>query len=296
MKSRQLEVFHAVYSKGTITEAARFLNVSQPSVSKVLAHTEAQLGFLLFSRFKGRLFPTPEAKIVYEKADNIHKELIELELLTKNISKKPSGLIRLACTPTLGLDYVPNLISSFSEEFIGVNFETHTLHYSEMLKSINEGSIDVGLAFEARSNNDIEIIKVMEGRLVVVASNKFDLPERSLNIKDLVNLPFVKVEGPLSKKLNDFFNSNKYSPVITTTTDSYYMAASFAEKGIGISILDEISAYSIASDECIWQLNGSPSCDVHLILPKNTSRSLIVNNLLKFIDSLDYNLKLKGYI
>ena len=48
MRTRQLEVFHAVYTKGTITEAAKHLHVSQPSVSKVLAHTESQLGFLLF--------------------------------------------------------------------------------------------------------------------------------------------------------------------------------------------------------------------------------------------------------
>jgi len=56
MKTRQLEVFHAIYTKGTITEAATFLNVSQPSISKVLAHTESQLGFLLFSRIKEDYF------------------------------------------------------------------------------------------------------------------------------------------------------------------------------------------------------------------------------------------------
>ena len=48
MKTRQLEVFHAIYTKGTITEAAKFLNVSQPSISKVLAHTESQLGLTDF--------------------------------------------------------------------------------------------------------------------------------------------------------------------------------------------------------------------------------------------------------
>jgi len=46
MRLRQIEVFHAVYSSGSITGAAALLNVSQPSVSKVLAHAEQQLGYL----------------------------------------------------------------------------------------------------------------------------------------------------------------------------------------------------------------------------------------------------------
>ena len=62
MRLRHIEVFHAVYSAGSITGAAKLLNVSQPSVSKVLAHAEQQLGFQLFNRVKGKIIPTKEAE------------------------------------------------------------------------------------------------------------------------------------------------------------------------------------------------------------------------------------------
>ena len=55
LRTRQLEVFHAVYTHGSITGAAQYLHVSQPSVSKVLTHTEKQLGFLLFQRKNHKL-------------------------------------------------------------------------------------------------------------------------------------------------------------------------------------------------------------------------------------------------
>ena len=59
MRLRQIEVFHAIYTSGSMTNAASVLNVSQPSVSKVLAHAEQQLGYLLFDRVKGKLVATP---------------------------------------------------------------------------------------------------------------------------------------------------------------------------------------------------------------------------------------------
>ena len=58
MRLRQIEIFYHVYRAGTISSAARALGVSQPSVSKVLKHTEDQIGIALFRRERGRLIPT----------------------------------------------------------------------------------------------------------------------------------------------------------------------------------------------------------------------------------------------
>ena len=290
MRTRQLEVFHAVYTKGTITEAAKYLHVSQPSVSKVLAHTESQLAFLLFSRIKGRLTPTPEADIIFPKADKIHQDLTQLNLLAKNILQVPSGLIRLACTPTLGIDLVPSLVSKFSSDLPGVDFETHTYHYDEILSHISEGGIDLGLAYEAKNNDEVESIRIMEGRFVVLGSKKFSFPNKTLTYKDLKNIPFIKVEGPLSEKLYSSFSANNFKPNFVTTTDSYLMASSFVENGLGVAVLDEISATSLNHQHKIWELNDSPSCAVYIILPKKSSRAIILENFISFLLSHNYKL------
>jgi DNA-binding transcriptional LysR family regulator len=74
MNFRQIEVFHAVHTSGSITAAARVLHVSQPSVSKILQHTEDQLGFPLFRRLKGRLMPTDEAHLLFREMDEVYFE------------------------------------------------------------------------------------------------------------------------------------------------------------------------------------------------------------------------------
>ena len=55
MRLRQIEIFYAVYSAGSISKAAELLGVSQPAVSKVLRHTEDSLGFPLFERHSSGL-------------------------------------------------------------------------------------------------------------------------------------------------------------------------------------------------------------------------------------------------
>ncbi|WP_268810299.1 LysR family transcriptional regulator, partial [Vibrio parahaemolyticus] len=72
MNLRQLEVFYAIMQARTVSGAARLLHVSQPNVTRVLAHTEQQLGFALFERVKGRLVPTQEAKALLPEAEKVY--------------------------------------------------------------------------------------------------------------------------------------------------------------------------------------------------------------------------------
>ena len=65
MNLRQMQVFHAIMTHGSVTDAARALDVAQPSVSAVLKHAEQTLGAKLFARIGGRLVPTPEAEMLF---------------------------------------------------------------------------------------------------------------------------------------------------------------------------------------------------------------------------------------
>ena len=75
MKLRQIEIFNAVYTCGSISEAAKRLNIAQPTASKILKHAEDMLGFLLFHRVKGKLVATSEANILFKETDHIYKHV-----------------------------------------------------------------------------------------------------------------------------------------------------------------------------------------------------------------------------
>ena len=58
MRLRHIEMLHAVMVTGTISGAARLLNITQPAATQSLQHAELQLGYKLFRRVKNRLVPT----------------------------------------------------------------------------------------------------------------------------------------------------------------------------------------------------------------------------------------------
>ncbi len=98
MRLRHIEIFHAIYTTGSITNAAKILHVSQPSVSKVLSHAELRLGFQLFNRVKGRLTPTEEAKILFGDVDKIYQQLRSIKNTANNIKKSEFGSIKIGLT------------------------------------------------------------------------------------------------------------------------------------------------------------------------------------------------------
>src|SRR3546814_9354804 len=99
MRFRQIEIFHAVYTTGSISAAARALHGSQPPVSKVLHHTQSQLGLTLFTLVRGRLVATDEAHALFVEVSEIVERLTSLQDTIRNISTVVGGHIRLALVP-----------------------------------------------------------------------------------------------------------------------------------------------------------------------------------------------------
>ena len=75
MNFRQMEVFHAIMMTGSVTSAAKSLNITQPAATKILRHSEDQLKFRLFHRIKGRLVPTDDALAILPDVERVFQEM-----------------------------------------------------------------------------------------------------------------------------------------------------------------------------------------------------------------------------
>ena len=89
MRLRHIEVFNAIMLTGSVSAAARLINITQPAVSRTLQHAEIQLGFALFQRAKGRLTPTTEALTLYPHIERLFAQLDEVQRLADESAHAP---------------------------------------------------------------------------------------------------------------------------------------------------------------------------------------------------------------
>ena len=96
---RHVEVFYAIMRAGSITAAARVLNVTQPAVSVALRQLEARLRMKLFDRSGGRLQPTPEARALLPDVAEIFGRIGAVERLSQDLASGARGVFTVAATP-----------------------------------------------------------------------------------------------------------------------------------------------------------------------------------------------------
>ena len=287
MRLRHIEVFHAVYNCGSITGAARLLNVSQPSVSKVLAHAEQQLGFPLFNRHKGKIVPTREAERLIDHVNHAYRNINELRRVSKNLGSAESGVIRIAVTPALGIDIIPAAIASYLEQHPDTMFEIETLHQHQVVRALRELRIDFGIVFNPPATQGIKIDHLATAEFVAISNgtsgsgNQTKMKLEELNGKRFVNL---NTRSPLGQLLETRFESSNIKLRSIANVETYQTAKALVANGAGMALIDEITARSTGHDSVIARYLEPPlQFEVSILHTVSDPLSIITQ---RFIDHL----------
>ena len=97
-----LHLVLAVVREGTLSGAARRLSVTHSTVFRRLGAIEEQMGVRLFERFRDGYVPTPAGETAAEAAARLEDEVLTLERRLSGQDLRPSGVVRIATTDTLG--------------------------------------------------------------------------------------------------------------------------------------------------------------------------------------------------
>jgi len=245
MNLRHIEVFHAVYVNGSVSAAAKALNVSQPSVSKVLKHAETRLGFALFRRIGGRLSPSDEGHILFKQVDDLYHRIDSLNVTAKNLRGSGDGHIRLAVPPALGLSLAPAAIARFRANNHKVSFDIQTLHHDDIVRSLNERESDLAVGFDMPEHPKLLSSTLGGGELVTLYRRKAMRPIRPrLDLAALAGADCIGLSGsgPLGDKFTAELERRGVTPKTVVTVHTYYVAAALVRFGVGLAVVDEFTA------------------------------------------------------
>ena len=179
MELRQIEYFVKIADTGSINEAARRLNMSQPPLSFSMRQLEAELGAELFVRSSKGVELTKAGRLLYERAET----LLEFARSTKKEVSEAGKrrVLRIGITSSTVPTVLP-LISEFVGRYPDVSFEVHDGSSYTLLQLLLDGIIDISVARTPLRLDSVDSLVLSCEPMIAVSpsgSAHRALPERS---------------------------------------------------------------------------------------------------------------------
>lgn len=251
---RQIEVFRAVMTTGSISGAAKLLFVSQPAVSRLLAHSEQRLGFALFERIKGRLYATPEARQLFREVENVYAGVRRFGELAGELAERRSGLLHVVASPSIGHMLIPMAITAFraTHEDVKINFQA--LSYRPLTQMLLDNQAELGVVILPAQHPNLLAQPIGQGRLVCICPYNHPLARRAtLTIPDLLPFPLISygADTPFGTLVEQMYQEAGHPRRLAVEVSSPQNACSLVQAGAGIAIVDEFSVKSRTSGEFV---------------------------------------------
>jgi DNA-binding transcriptional LysR family regulator len=142
-----LKVLAAVARHGSVTEAARELHYSQPSVSHHLSRLEASTGVKLVQRVGRGIRLTPEGELLANRATEI---VGRIDAATNELAAQVglrTGRVRLAANASVLGTIVPKAAATLAATYPGLQLSVVDRHPVEALQMLRHGEVDIALMF-----------------------------------------------------------------------------------------------------------------------------------------------------
>ena len=288
---RQLEAFHAVVVNGNMTKAAKFLKISQPAVSRLVASLEESVGFSLFQRLSGRLRTTPEARVLFDEVEKALANLNHISRLTEDIQDRKAGHLRVACLPGFATSLLPRVLARFLNERPGLTLTLEPRAPERIQEWISAQQFDVGLSEKFEENPAIESEDILI-RTVCVAPKGHPLGKKQVvTPKDLNGLPLIhnNRDHVIYGALQQAFNSVGAEFKGLVETRQFAPACIMVSEGYGVSVVSEIDARAYESEGLVIRpFKPSIPFQINILYPAYMPRSIAT---LEFVEAFKQSLK-----
>ena len=235
-----LIVFSRVVKFKSFSRAADALFMTQPGVSNHVAQLEAQAGFSLLKRDRGKFELTKEGKVVYRYAQRIEKMARELEDTLRTLHKEIRPLLRIGTVPTYSRILMPYVLGGFQKTEPNIRIKLDVGSSNEMEKSLLSGQNDIILVGNIHPSKKVQAFPVLREELVLIAANNHPLArKRVVPLSDVKTYPLIiREEGSATREVVlAAFSAMHITPSVLIEAKSTEFIKEWVSQGRGVSIL-----------------------------------------------------------
>ncbi len=192
---RQLRVFQAVAAQASFTRAGDQIGLTQPAVSRCVTELEQQLGLKLLDRTTREVVLTEAGRSLAARLDRVLDELDTMLLDVRGLATQRQGRVRVASSPTLSANLLPNCIARCRLEHPGLELVLLDRIQHDALASVLAGEVDFGVVIDPAQSADLQAETILTEPFCLVCPADHPLARRrSVRWTALAGEPLVLLD------------------------------------------------------------------------------------------------------
>jgi DNA-binding transcriptional LysR family regulator len=284
---RVLQYFLAVTREQSISGAAEYLHLSQPTLSRQLKDLEDELGKQLFIRGSRSVTLTEDGMILRKRAE----EIMELVRKTENeisfSDEVIAGDIHIGAGETEGVRVLLKAAQELQARYPMIHFHIISGDSQTVMEQLDRGLIDFGLLLGKMNLSRYDTLKLPVKDIWGVLMRR-DAPlaqKDKITPDDLIGQPLIiSRQADKNNDLSEWFNKHNSEPNIVATYNLVYNASLMVDEGMGYALcLDKIINTSGDSNLCFRPLEPRLELEMNLVWKKY---QILTKAAEKFLDIL----------
>ena len=247
MKLIRLQAFNEVMNAGTVTEASKWLECSQPRVSRLIAELEEDVGFPLFIREKQRLVPTAEGRLFHHEIERIILGVEDIERIADDIRRNRDTCLRILCQSHFAQGLIHHAIGAFEKISPGLRYHLEIRPREQFAQWLGGRQFDLAFSPLPAKHHLIRHEKLISVKLMVALPQTHPLSGRErITMDDLSKGPIIALtKGMLMRRrLENLFHEAGQKLNIQLETPAVFSACQLVSQGMGITLTDPFVASS----------------------------------------------------
>lgn len=209
---RQLEAFITTAECRKMSEAARQLYISQPTVSQIISELEKEYQTKLFERHAKELHITPAGTLLLKNA----RAIIAIHDSLKQDMKTINSLrpLRIGATMTVGANIMVKIISRINELYPDIDTTVNVTNTDHIEHMLLHNELDLALVEGIITNSDIYTKPVLLDKLCIICGKEHPFYGRtSIQPEELRDQNFIlREKGSGTRSIFEHLMENRNVP------------------------------------------------------------------------------------
>lgn len=276
MEIRVLRYFLTIAREGSITNAANFLHVTQPTLSRQIHDLEDELGQKLFTRGSHNMTLTTEGMILRKRAEEIISMVDKTEAEFTSMEEAVGGDIYIGGGETDAIKFLAKVAKELHDTYPNIHYHLYSGNAQDVTERLDKGLLDFGVLVQPADISKYDYLNIpAKDTWGVVMRKDSPLAEKETICKeDLIGIPLICSRQAISQERskNEFtqwFGEDFDKLDIVTTFNLVYNAAIMVDAGLGYAVtIDKIANTSENSTLCFRPLEPKLDSGLNIIWKK----------------------------